>query len=154
MYANVKIEVTPRSLSLFAPAAVEPDGAGARLQQGLLLAVPENAVIDTGSTKVVYRESAANVIDGVVVELGPRMSERGKPGAYYPVLKGLKPGDRVVTNGSFLIGAETRLNPAAGSVYVGGSGGKGGPAATVRPSTPAEGTDSRSRPRSEAGAKE
>ena len=82
------------------------------------------------------------------------MIERGNPVAYYPVVKGLKAGDRVVTNGSFLIDAETRLNPAAGSVYVGGSGGKGGPAPAVRPSTPAEGTDSRSRPRSEAGAKE
>src|SRR5205823_2927925 len=41
-----------------------------------------------------------------------------------------------VTNGSFLIDAETRLNPAAGSVYFGGSGGKGGAAVAVRPSTP------------------
>src|SRR5438093_12645730 len=110
-------------MSLFAAAPVEPDGPAARLEQGLLLAVPENAVIDTGSTKVVYRESAANVFDGVVVELGPRMAERGKSVTYYPVLKGLKAGDRVVTNGSFLIDAETRITPPAGSVDVGGTGG-------------------------------
>jgi membrane fusion protein, copper/silver efflux system len=108
-------------------------------------------VIDTGTTKVVYRESAPNVYDGAVVELGPRMSERGKPAAYYPVLKGLNAGDRVVTNGSFLIDAETRLNPAAGSIYLGGSGGKGGPG--VRPSTPAESPESRNRARTDAGAK-
>jgi len=136
MYATVKIEVPPRAMGLWETPTAEPDGPAARLEEGLLLAVPENAVIDTGASKVVYRESSANVFDGVVVELGPRMSERGKPGAYYPLLKGLKAGDRVVTNGSFLIDAETRLNPAAGSVYVGGSGGKGGPPATVRPSTP------------------
>src|SRR5262245_801781 len=153
MYANVKIEVPPQALGLnpSGPSTADADGPAARLEQGLLLAVPENAVIDTGSAKVVYRESAANVFDGVVVELGPRMSERGKPGAYYPVLKGLKAGERVVTNGSFLIDAETRLNPAAGSIYLGGSGGKGGPG--VRPSTPAEGPESRNRPRTEAGAK-
>lgn len=34
--------------------------------------------------------------------------------AFYPVLKGLAPGDRIVTAGSFLVDAETRLNPAAG----------------------------------------
>src|SRR5205823_439090 len=51
------------------------------------------------------------------------------------VLKGLEPGDKVATSGSFLIDAETRLNPAAGSIYIGGSGGgeRRGP---VRPSTP------------------
>jgi Cu(I)/Ag(I) efflux system membrane fusion protein len=153
MYATVKIEVPPPAMNLFAATAPSADANGptAKLEQGLLLAVPDNAVIDTGNTKVVYRESAPNVFDGVVVELGPRMGERGKPGAYYPVLKGVKAGDRVVTNGSFLIDAETRLNPAAGSVYVGGTGGK---TAAVRPSTPAETPDSRGRPRSEAGAKE
>ena len=61
---------------------------------------------------------------------------------YYPVLQGLTVGDRVVTSGSFLLDAETRLNPAAGSIYFGGSSGSGkAQAATVnsvRPSTPAD----------------
>jgi membrane fusion protein, copper/silver efflux system len=58
---------------------------------------------------------------------------------FYPVLGGLKKGDRVVMSGSFLVDAETRLNPAAGSVYFGGSGGsqaRAGTTTTVRPSTP------------------
>lgn len=115
-------------------------GREALLRQGLVLAVPEGAVIDTGSLKVVYREASANVFEGVAVRLGPRMAEPGNPTAFYPVLAGLQPGDRVVTNGSFLIDAETRLNPAAGSIYFGGSGGKSAPAgAAVRPSTPADG---------------
>ncbi len=37
-------------------------------------------------------------------------------------LRGLAAGDRVVASGSFLVDAETRLNPAAGSIYFGGSG--------------------------------
>jgi Cu(I)/Ag(I) efflux system membrane fusion protein len=112
----------------------------AALEQGLALAVPESAVIDTGSLKVVYREAAANTFEGVAVQLGPRMTEPGRSTGFYPVVRGLAAGDKVVTNGAFLVDAETRLNPAAGSIYYGGSGGKTGPSAVaVRPSTPAEG---------------
>src|SRR5262249_14647444 len=92
---------------------------------------------DTGKLKIVYRESAPRQYDGLVVELGPRMTEPGGSVVFYPVLGGLEAGDRVVVNGAFLIDAETRLNPAAGSIYFGGSGGKAGQtAAAVRPSTP------------------
>ncbi|HQU46038.1 MAG TPA: hypothetical protein PK867_24710, partial [Pirellulales bacterium] len=110
----------------------------AKLGEGLVLAVPESAVIDTGKQRIVYRETLPNVFEGVQVELGPRMN--GPEGAmFYPVLSGLKPGDLVVTTGSFLVDAETRLNPAAGSIYFGGSGGgskSGSGVTTVRPSTP------------------
>jgi multidrug efflux pump subunit AcrA (membrane-fusion protein) len=109
----------------------------AALARGLVPAVPDSAVIDTGSVKLVYRETAPGTYEGVLVRLGPRMAEPGGTAALYPVLGGLELGDRVVTNGSFLVDAETRLNPAAGSIYSGGSGGKGGPSAVaVRPSTP------------------
>ena len=49
--------------------------------------------------------------------------------------------DLVVAAGSFLVDAETRLNPAAGSIYFGGSGGsKGSPPSTsvIRPTTPVD----------------
>jgi Cu(I)/Ag(I) efflux system membrane fusion protein len=81
------------------------------------LCVPEQAVVDTGTKKVVYVERNPGVFEGVEVELGPR------DGQYYPVVKGLKPGDRVAAAGGFLIDAETRLNPAAASTYFGASGG-------------------------------
>jgi Cu(I)/Ag(I) efflux system membrane fusion protein len=109
----------------------------AALQQGLVLTVPESAVIDTGSLKIVYREAAPNTFEGVLVQLGPRMAEPGSTAVYYPVIRGLATGDKVVSNGAFLVDAETRLNPAAGSIYYGGSGGKTGQAGVaVRPSTP------------------
>jgi membrane fusion protein, copper/silver efflux system len=111
--------------------------AGARLQSrdGKILAVPEASVIDTGMHKIVYRQTLPDTFDGIAVELGPKL--RTADGAvYYPVLAGLAEGDRVVTTGSFLIDAETRLNPAMGSIYIGGSsGGKAAPVA-VRPTTP------------------
>jgi Cu(I)/Ag(I) efflux system membrane fusion protein len=86
-----------------------------------VLAVPETAVIDTGSRKVVYVESSPGVFDAHEVVLGPRA------GVFYPVVKGLEPGARVATAGSFLIDAETRLNPAAAGTYFGASGAPASP---------------------------
>jgi hypothetical protein len=101
------------------------------------LAVPETSVIDTGNQTIVYRETTPGVFEGVRVKLGPRMAGP-HDAAWYPVLSGLNPDEEVVTSGSFLVDAETRLNPAAGSIYFGGSGGsKSGSSVTnVRPSTP------------------
>lgn len=108
-------------------------GKRVRVEGGNVLAVPEAAVIDTGRQQVVYRESLPNTFDGVLVELGPKLTD-DDGAAYYPILAGLRPGDQVAIGGAFLIDAETRLNPAAGSIYIGGSGTKAG--APVRPSTP------------------
>jgi Cu(I)/Ag(I) efflux system membrane fusion protein len=57
---------------------------------------------------------------------------------FFPVLSGLTVGDQIVTAGSFLVDAETRLNPAAGSIYFGGSSGAKGASggSTVRSTTP------------------
>ena len=128
---TVDLEVPPKQLAVL-QTSDRPD----QLQKGLVLALPESAVIDTGSQQIVYRQADANEFEGVKVELGPRMT--GPEGvAYFPVLRGLKPGDPVATAGSFLIDAETRLNPAAGSIYFGGSSkGSQGSSSTVRPSTP------------------
>jgi len=75
-----------------------------------VLSVPESAVIDTGTKKVVYVETEPGLYDARAVELGPRS------GNYYPVLAGLTLGQKIVTQGSFLIDAEARLNPAAAGV--------------------------------------
>src|SRR6185436_1623958 len=113
------------------------------LREGRVLAVPEGSVIDTGSQKIVYRETSPGVFEAIETAVGPRMV--GPGGAtFYPVLQGLKRGERVVTTGSFLVDAETRLNPAAGSIYFGGSSGSksGSGGSTVRPTTP-EDTDAK-----------
>lgn len=142
--ATVSIKVPPRELAVFATIASESAPAESEmLRQGLVLAVPESAVIDTGDEKIVYRETSPGIYEGVQVGLGPHMS--GPEGArLYPVLKGLAEGDVVATAGSFLVDAETRLNPAAGSIYFGAGGGsensKGNSnrVTSVRPSTPAD----------------
>ncbi|HWY85957.1 MAG TPA: efflux RND transporter periplasmic adaptor subunit [Gemmataceae bacterium] len=167
--ATVKLKVWPRHLEMFSHALAEnwaqgnalellaggsgrPLGAAslvytagsyAALYAGRLPAVPQSAVIDTGTLKLVYREIAPGEFEGVTVELGPRMVGADDV-EYYPVLRGLAAGDRIVTAGSFLLDAETRLNPAAGSIYFGGSSGAAGAGSSmsnVRPSTPKDAED-------------
>jgi Cu(I)/Ag(I) efflux system membrane fusion protein len=71
-----------------------------------VLSVPESAVIDTGSRKIVYVEAEPGVYEGREVVLGTRIGDR------YPVLDGLAPGERVAATGAFLIDAESRINPS------------------------------------------
>jgi membrane fusion protein, copper/silver efflux system len=83
-----------------------------------VLAVPQSAVVDTGARKVVFVEEMPGMFDGVEVVLGPRCGE------YYPVVRGLEPGQRVAVAGAFLLDAETRLNPSLAAGYFGASGGR------------------------------
>lgn len=71
-----------------------------------VLSIPESAVIDTGSRKIVYVETEPGIYEGREVVLGPRSGDR------YPVLEGLAVGENVAARGAFLIDAESRLNPA------------------------------------------
>jgi hypothetical protein len=81
--------------------------------QGQVIAVSESAVVDTGTRKVVYVERMPGMFDGVEIAVGARCGE------YYPVIRGLEPGQRVATSGAFLIDAETRLNPGLAAAYFG-----------------------------------
>jgi multidrug efflux pump subunit AcrA (membrane-fusion protein) len=113
MYATVRLQVPATKLDLL------PSDAGTKQKQayreGRVLAVPEQAVIDTGSRKFVYRQVEPDVFEGVEVQLGPRGD------GYYPVIRGLAEQDRVATTGSFLIDAETRLSGDASAMYYGSS---------------------------------
>jgi multidrug efflux pump subunit AcrA (membrane-fusion protein) len=98
-----------------------------QFKSGQVLAVPERAVIDTGTRQIVYVQRQPGLFEGVEVQLGPRVGE------FYPVLKGLQPGEKVAAAGAFLIDAETRLNPSAGTYF----GASGGPtSSTVRNAIP------------------
>jgi multidrug efflux pump subunit AcrA (membrane-fusion protein) len=129
MYASVTLQVPAVQLN---PLAKDAEEQKRMHEQGQVLAVPERAVVDTGSRKIVYRESERDTFEGVEVQLGPRS------GAFYPVLRGLQAGDRVVASGSFLIDAETRLTSGAASTYFGANSAPRGTdqrsAAAARPS--------------------
>jgi membrane fusion protein, copper/silver efflux system len=106
MFATVRIDTPLMQLKMFENIA----------KDGQAPAVPESAVIDTGAQKIVYIQRKPGIFEGVEVELGPIV------GGYYPVVKGLQPGEIIVAAGSFLIDAETRLKPVA-VAYTGASGG-------------------------------
>ncbi|MEO6807974.1 MAG: efflux RND transporter periplasmic adaptor subunit, partial [Isosphaeraceae bacterium] len=76
-----------------------------------VLSVPESAVIDTGRRKIVYIEAEPGVFEGRVVVLGDRVGDR------FPVLEGLAPGEKVAAAGTFLIDAESRLNPISAPAH-------------------------------------
>jgi hypothetical protein len=81
---------------------------------GQVLGVPESAVVDNGGHAVViFVESMPGMFDAVEVVLGPRC------GDHYPVVRGLEAGQRIVIAGTFLLDAETRLNPSLATGYFG-----------------------------------
>jgi multidrug efflux pump subunit AcrA (membrane-fusion protein) len=127
MFATVRIAVPAAQLGRPFPA-----------REGRVLAVPEDAVVYTGNQKVVFRQEGETTFDAVRVELGP-LCVGPKGDTFYPVREGLREGDKVVSVGSYLLDAETRVSAAAGSIYYGGgASAKSGPAglAHVRPTTP------------------
>ena len=70
-----------------------------------VLSIPESAVIDTGTRKIVYVETEPGVFDGREVLLGARIGNR------FPVISGLYVNENVAAAGAFLIDAESRINP-------------------------------------------
>lgn len=68
-----------------------------------VLAIPRSAVLDTGMRKFVYVAKGNGEFEGRQVQLGPAGTD------YYPVLTGLKEGERIVSQGSFLIDSQTRI---------------------------------------------
>jgi hypothetical protein len=80
---------------------------------GGIVCVPESAVVDRAGEYLVYVETMPGMFDGTAIKVGRRM------GSYYPVLSGLKAGQRVASAGAFLIDAETRLNPGLAAGYFG-----------------------------------
>lgn len=138
MTTTVTLLVPPERVPALRQAASTDEDSISRLKEGRVLALPEASVIETGSQTIVYRESLPGTYEGVLVKLGPKMTGPNNV-TFYPVVQGLEKGDRIATAGSFLVDAETRLNPSAGSIYFGGSSGSktGGTAVTtVRPTTP------------------
>ena len=80
---------------------------------GRWVAVPDSAVIDSGTRQVVLVERGEGRYEPRPVKLGARV-----PG-YVQVLEGLRPGERVVTSATFLIDAESNLRAALAAFTAG-----------------------------------
>jgi Cu(I)/Ag(I) efflux system membrane fusion protein len=75
---------------------------------GERLAIPTEAVLDSGPRKIVYVEKKPGVYEMREVTLGVRGEN------YVEVLKGIRKGERVVTSGNFLIDSESQLRAGPG----------------------------------------
>lgn len=93
------------------------DDAGAGPNE--VLAVPIVAVLDTGRRKVVYRMKKDGAYELVEVQVGPRAEgmNRGGRAGYFPVLSGLKAGDRVVLRGGFLLDSQRQIEGMPSLLY-------------------------------------
>jgi Cu(I)/Ag(I) efflux system membrane fusion protein len=74
-----------------------------RISLGKKLVIPESAVIDTGTSQVVYVDKGEGVFEPREVEMGLRAD-----GAV-EVLRGIKAGEKVVSSANFLIDSEAQL---------------------------------------------
>jgi Cu(I)/Ag(I) efflux system membrane fusion protein len=74
-----------------------------RINLGKKLVIPESAVIDTGTSQVVYVEKGEGAFEPREVVLGIRVE-----GAV-EVLQGIKAGEKVVSSANFLIDSEAQL---------------------------------------------
>lgn len=79
-------------------------------QIGQGLALPSDALIDTGKRKIVFVEQKPGYFLPREVQLGLKVDQ------YYQVLSGLSEGEKVVTSSQFLLDSESRLKAAGGGM--------------------------------------
>jgi Cu(I)/Ag(I) efflux system membrane fusion protein len=103
--AKVRIEVPNSELLLktdmYATVEIAAPAAGASV-----LAVPDSAVLDTGTRQTVLVDRGGGRFEPRAVKLGARA------GGYAAVLDGVREGEKVVTGANFLIDAESNLRAA------------------------------------------
>lgn len=94
------------------------------------IAVPVDAVLDSGLSKTVFVARGEGVFEPRQVETGWRFGDRVE------IVKGLEPGERIVVSGTFLLDSESRMKVAGAekrgtplfvdSAHSGGEGGTHG----------------------------
>ena len=72
-----------------------------------VIAVPADAVLDSGIKKTVFVDRGNGFFEPREVETGRRIGNRVE------IVRGLTPGERIVLSGNFLIDSESRLELAA-----------------------------------------
>jgi len=91
--------------SLLRPEMLADVSLPVRLPSGVT--VPLDALVDTGARSRVYVETAEGMFEPREVETGWRSGERAE------ILRGVRPGDRVVVAATFLVDSESRLKAPA-----------------------------------------
>jgi Cu(I)/Ag(I) efflux system membrane fusion protein len=105
--AKVRLEFANRDFILkpemYANAEIE-------IHAGRKLAVPDEAVLDSGLRKVVFLDKGDGRFEPAEVKTGRKFD------GYYEVLDGLSPGERILASASFLLDSESRLKEAMGAM--------------------------------------
>ena len=89
--------------------------ASIRVDLGEVLAIPEEAVFDTGTKQMVFIDKGQGLFEPRDVSLGAKADDS------YEITAGVAEGERVVTSGNFLIDSESRLKAAAQGTAAGGA---------------------------------
>lgn len=116
---QMPLERVPQSLAANVDAQSGHAHGHGEATKGKVLSVPVTAVLDTGRRKVVYRKDEGG-FELVDVEVGARADARdgsGKLSGFYPVLEGLKEGDRVVLRGAFLLDSQRQIEGLPSLLY-------------------------------------
>lgn len=89
--------------------------------RGKELAIPRDAVLDTGVRKVVYVDIGAGKYGLREVRVGPEMTALvdGMKKRYFPVISGVSEGEEVVIKANFLIDSQSQLTGPAAAAYGG-----------------------------------
>lgn len=105
--AKVRLEFSNRDFILkpemYANAEIE-------INAGRKLAVPDEAVLDSGLRKVVFLDKGEGRFEPAEVKVGNKFD------GYYEILAGLSAGERIVASASFLLDSESRLKEAMGAM--------------------------------------
>jgi len=80
------------------------------ISYGTQIFVPQEALLDAGTEQIVFVALGDGYFEPRKVQLGARLDGR------IIVLFGVKPGERIVTSGNFLIDSESRLKSAMGGM--------------------------------------
>ena len=105
--AKVRLEFSNRDFILkpemYANAEIE-------INAGRKLAVPDEAVLDSGLRKVVFLDKGEGRFEPAEVKIGNKFD------GYYEILAGLSAGERILASASFLLDSESRLKEAMGAM--------------------------------------
>ena len=120
------IEPTTNPQTRTVPVHVHLSNPGMRLMPGMFVSatfvsraagptvvVPRVAVLDTGTRKLVYVAKADGVFEAREVQVGAPTED------LFPVIKGLKAGDKVVLNGNFMIDSQAQLSSGMTGLFGG-----------------------------------
>jgi Cu(I)/Ag(I) efflux system membrane fusion protein/cobalt-zinc-cadmium efflux system membrane fusion protein len=87
-----------------------------KIPMGRQLVIPASGILQSGTREIAFVERDDGYIEPREVQLGSRVGDD------FIVLKGLKPGEQIVTSANFLIDSESQLQAALGSFVPPGAG--------------------------------